>query len=116
MIATFNVKVFPKNAIDPYGIVAISPEALLVELLAAWPEEVISTLEDQIQAFGRPPETLNEFLAKLTPTVPMFANLAADAASDPGHPTSDMPALEQADEIQAVQRLVILKIGRTRHK
>jgi len=42
------------------------------------------------------------FLASLTPTVPMFANMAADAAASSPTPMSPVPALVSADEGDAV--------------
>lgn len=100
-IATFNLKDFPDESVTPYGIRAVSPEVLLVELLAGRAKEVISTLREEVQEFGRPPESLDTFLATLTPTVPTFANLASDAASDPDLGSNDVPGLEQANDGQA---------------
>lgn len=82
-IATFNLQDFPYDSVEPYRIRVVTPELLLGELLAARPTEVISTLREEIRAFGQPPLTLDEFLATLTPTVPRFANLASDAATNP---------------------------------
>jgi len=85
-IATFNVKDFPDESVEPHKIRVVSPDVLLVELLQARPTEVIGTLREEVMAFGHPPETLDEFLATLTPTVPLFASLASDVAGDPnGH-------------------------------
>lgn len=100
-IATFNLRDFPDDSVIPYGIRVVSPEDLLIELLAARPGEVISTLREEVRAFGRPPETLDEFLATLTPTVPTFANLASDVASDPDVAGNEIPALEQTSEERA---------------
>lgn len=102
-IATFNLQDFPDDSVEPYGIRVVSPELLLVELLAARPREVISTLREEVRAFGHPPETLDEFLATLIPTVRMFANLASDAATNPDAEGGEMPAVEQSNEERGQQ-------------
>lgn len=102
-IATFNLKDFPDDSVKPYGIRVVSPELLLVELLATRPRDVISTLREEVLAFGHPPETLDEFFATLTPTVPTFANLASDAATNANAGDSKPSAVEQANEDRSQQ-------------
>jgi predicted nucleic acid-binding protein len=104
-LVTFNLKDFPDTAGEPYGIRIIHPDNFLVLFLGEQSDTVLATLEHQTAAFSKPPETVIQFLATLTGTVPMFANLAADAFRDPSGPASTVPALLTADEEQAVAAL-----------
>jgi hypothetical protein len=83
LVVTFNLKDFPDEAGAPYGIGICHPDSFLLQLLGEHADTVIATLEHETAAFRNPPETVTRFLATLTATVPMFANLAADAFSDP---------------------------------
>lgn len=97
-IATFNLQDFPDDSVEPYGIRVISPELLLLEFLGARPSDVISTLREEVRAFGQPPETLDEFLTTLAPTVPTFADLASHADRNPDAEGGEMPAAQQPNE------------------
>ena len=104
-VLTFNLKDFPDEAGDPYGIGTRHPDSFLVQLLGEHTDTVLATLERETAAFRNPPETVTQFLATLTATAPMFANLAADAFSDPTGPASTVPALVGVDEEQAIAAL-----------
>lgn len=82
-IMTFNLKDFPHEAGDPYGIGTRHPDSFLVQLLGEHTDTVLTTLERETAAFRNPPEKVDQFLATLTATVPTFANLAADALNSP---------------------------------
>lgn len=73
-----------------------------MRLLAEHPNDVIAALQSGTAALHKPSQTVREFLALLTPTVPMFANLAADTAAGPPAQTSPVPALVRADQGEAV--------------
>ena len=92
-VVTCNLKDFPDEAGAPYGIGVCHPDSFLVQLLGEHTNTVVATLERETAALRNPPETVTEFLASLTATVPMFANLAADAFGDPPGPASTVPAL-----------------------
>lgn len=64
-----------------------------------------AALERETAAFRNPPETVTQFLATLTATVLMFANLAADAFSDSPEAVSTVPALVEADDEKAIAAL-----------
>jgi predicted nucleic acid-binding protein len=101
-LVTFNRKDFPSESTDGHGITVVHPDLFLVRLLAERPNGVVAALERGIAALYKHPQTMHEFLASLTPTVPMFANLAADVAASPPEPTSPVPALVGADVGEAV--------------
>jgi hypothetical protein len=104
-IVTFNLRDFPDEAGEPYGIRIIHPDSFLAQFLGEQSDTVLATLERQTAAFSKPPETVIQFLATLTGTVPLFANLAADAFRDPSGPASTLPALVRVDEERAIAAL-----------
>ncbi len=57
----------------------LHPDDFLCELLSEDTDTVLSTLVQETASFTNPPEDLRHFLSTLAATVPMFANLAADA-------------------------------------
>jgi predicted nucleic acid-binding protein len=101
-LVTFNRKDFPPESTDGHGIAVVHPDLFLARLLAQRPNDVLAALQRGTAALRKPPQTMREFLASLTSTVPIFANLAADAAANPPEPTSPVPALVAADEDEAV--------------
>jgi predicted nucleic acid-binding protein len=78
MLVTFNREDFPPESTDRHGIEVIHPDLFLVNLLAERPNDVVAALERGIAALRKPPQTMREFLASLTPTVPIFADIACD--------------------------------------
>jgi len=92
-LVTFNGKDFPPDATDGHGIKVVHPDLFLVGLLAERPNDVVAALERGTAALRKPLQTMREYLASLIPTVPMFANMAADVAASPPEPTSPVPPL-----------------------
>lgn len=74
---TFNIKDFPKQSSAPHGIEIVHPDQFLIRLHARQPGTVRATIEREIAAFRRPPETVADFLHALEPTVPKFAERVA---------------------------------------
>jgi len=104
-LVTFNLKDFPDGGAATHGIEIRHPDSFLVGLLVEHAETVVATLERETAAFRNPPQTLTDFLARLTGTVPMFANLAADAFVDPPGPVSTVPALVLSDDEEGIAAL-----------
>jgi predicted nucleic acid-binding protein len=77
-VVTFNRKDFPDEAAAPHGIEIVHPDSFLLRLLGEHADTVIAALQRETAAFRNPPETVTQFLASLTATVPVFANLATD--------------------------------------
>jgi len=82
-VVTCNLTDFPDEAGAPYGVGTCHPDNLLIQLLVEHTDTVLATLERETAAFRNPPQTVTQFLTTLTSTVPIFANLAADALADP---------------------------------
>lgn len=73
-IVTFNLKDFPREALDPYGVDVINPDRFLLDLLDLNPPTVIADIIQQAVTNKRPPNTLKELLDALTISgVPLFA-------------------------------------------
>lgn len=101
-IVTFNLKDFPNEAAATYGIEIVHPDSFLLELLGEDADAIVAVLERSTAAFRNPPTSVTQFLASLTVTVPMFANLTADAFSDPIGTPSKVPALVGASQEDAL--------------
>lgn len=91
-VVTFNLKDFPAEAADPYGIEILHPDTFLLDVLGSSPVDVISALSAGVMDLRKPRETVEHWLGGLTSTVPMFANFAADFAREPPTPLSPAPA------------------------
>lgn len=101
-VVTFNLKDFPVGAGAEYGVAITDPDAFLCQLLVEDVGTVIATLEREAAALASPPERITQFLASLTVTVPVFANLAADALNDLPGPISTVPALVRAEAERSI--------------
>lgn len=101
-LVTFNLKDFPPKSTETHDLEVVHPDRFLVSLFAERPDEVVAALERGTSTLSNPSQTLREFLVSLTRTVPMFANMVADAATSPAGPWSPVPALVGADEHEAV--------------
>jgi predicted nucleic acid-binding protein len=104
-VVTFNLKDFPDEVAARHGIQILHPDSFLLQLLGEHADTVVAALKRETAAFRNPPETVTRFLATLTATVPMFANLAADAFSHPPGAVSAVPALVRADNEEAIAAL-----------
>jgi predicted nucleic acid-binding protein len=74
LIVTANLADFPTTACRPYGIEAVHPDDFLLDQLELYPDQTLQCLQELVTARQRPTETLQEFLAQLTKTVPRFSN------------------------------------------
>ena len=101
-LVTFNLKDFPATSIAGHGIDVVHPDAFLTRLLAERPSDVVAALRRGSADLRNPTQTVAEFLASLTSTVPIFANLAADVVASPSESLSAVAALVTADEDEAI--------------
>jgi len=101
-LVTFNLKDFPEASTAKHGIDVVHPDAFLSRLLAERSSEVTAALSRGTADLHNPTQTVVEFLASLTSTVPIFANLAADVAAGPPAAEPPIAALMSADEDEAV--------------
>jgi predicted nucleic acid-binding protein len=76
VVVTDNLKHFPKEALEPYGIQAQHPDVFLTELFDKYPESMVEIIRQQFEALKPPPHTVGELLEKLENNnrVPGFAN------------------------------------------
>jgi hypothetical protein len=71
-IVTLNLRHFAPEHLEPWGIRALHPQSLLIELLQAEPDVVKEKLEQQAADRGR---SLDQLLEILRPIVPEFVKL-----------------------------------------
>jgi predicted nucleic acid-binding protein len=73
VIITLNLKHFPPNACEPFGIEPLHPDAFLLDLHSLDSDTAFEVVERQAAALTRPPMTVEELLDRLAATVPNFA-------------------------------------------
>ena len=64
-IITFNLRDFPLEKLEKYGIEAVHPDAFIVSLIEEDARMVAEALKNQQSALKNPPQTLQEILATL---------------------------------------------------
>jgi hypothetical protein len=64
-IVTFNLRDFPKMALQPYGIQAISPDEFVLRLINDEPYHVLEAVKQHRLSLKNPPQTVAEYLATL---------------------------------------------------
>jgi predicted nucleic acid-binding protein len=64
-IVTFNLKDFPKLALAPYHVKAISPDDFVLHVIEHDADTVIETTAKHRASLKRPPKTVDEYLAAL---------------------------------------------------
>jgi hypothetical protein len=64
-IVTFNLDDFPKTALMPHGVEAVSPEEFVLQLIQYDPLHVLQTVRKHRLSLKHPPKTVNEYLATL---------------------------------------------------
>lgn len=77
LIVTFNLKDFPKKALEPYNLVAQHPDDFIVHLMDLHPSRVLKAAADHRRSLRAPPKTIEEYLKTLeaqglTQTVSIF--------------------------------------------
>lgn len=65
-IVTFNLKDFPKSALEPFGVEAKHPDDFILELIAVAPGAVAVAVHEQARGLKNPPTTLRELLDTLS--------------------------------------------------
>ena len=78
LIITFNLRHFRPEHVSPWNIVALHPQAFLIEMFRQEQEVVITKLEQQAADRGR---SLPDLLGILNATVPEFVALVSRAES-----------------------------------
>lgn len=70
-VVTSNIKDFPKDAEERYGLRVISPDDFLAEFCEEDPESMRIALEAQVAPYDNPSMTVGQLLGKLD--LPLFA-------------------------------------------
>lgn len=78
LILTYNPRHFPRAALAPHGIVAVTPDTLLAQLFARDPQILLEVLEEQ-GADLNPPRKVDAVLATLDADAPLFVALVRRA-------------------------------------
>lgn len=75
IIVTDNIRDFPKEALDPFSVVAQTPDTFLSDVFDRYPDTMLQIVREQTADLRNPPQTLTDTLRKLSGHAPMFANL-----------------------------------------
>jgi hypothetical protein len=73
-IITFNLRDFPANACEPYGVEAIDPDTFVAAIADTDPARVRVALGDIVRRRTRPPMIVNEILGRLVTNLPTFVS------------------------------------------
>lgn len=78
VLVTFNLKDFPREALDQYEIEAVHPDEFLLDQLDLYPGRTLAALRHQISDYARPPTSLPQLVEVLRKAgVPTFADQIA---------------------------------------
>jgi predicted nucleic acid-binding protein len=73
VIVTRNLRHFPRSALAPYGLRAVSPDAFLLDLLDRDRSRMVSILFQQASDYHAPPLTPEAIAGRLRELVPRYA-------------------------------------------
>lgn len=108
LIVTANLKDFPPEALEPFGVEAIHPDDFLLDQLDLDPSTTLHCLDLQHRALKRPAMTRVEFYGSLRVGAPNFADAAEQLHDDVGdrHPTEPLrPAICRCGSSRRRRRL-----------
>ncbi len=78
-IVTENLRDFPADSTDPYGIEVVTPDTFLQNVLDLYPQQTLEEISDQAASLKRPHASVHQVLAALSRNAPNFAQNAATA-------------------------------------
>lgn len=82
-VIPFNLKDFPDDTTEPFGIEAMHPDEFLMVLFAINPGLVADVVRRQAAALKNPPMTVDQVIDALAINVPEFAQAVRDEITDP---------------------------------
>lgn len=91
VLVTANLRDFPPEALLPYDIEVVHPDAFLQDQLDLAPNVTIGCIAQQRAAYTRPQFTFTDFYLALRVTVPTFAEMAAQAERASQPPLEQLP-------------------------
>lgn len=65
LILTFNLKHFPRSALDPYGIAAQSPDEFIADAMHQGPEQIVEMFRELRHDLRKPPMAANQLVESL---------------------------------------------------
>lgn len=65
IIVTFNLTDFPKSALEPYGIEAITPDEFVMRLVSENSEKILRLAKRQRENMEHPPKSVEDYLSTL---------------------------------------------------
>lgn len=83
LIVTANLKDFPQEALDPFGVEAVHPDDFLLDQLDLDRGRVLDSLDLLVSRNRRTPKSLPELMDALVPLVPRFAAAVMALTSSP---------------------------------
>lgn len=86
VIVTSNLRDFPRDALAPHGIEALSPDEFLTSLFDEDPPLVLTLVRWQAAALTRPPQSFVHVLDRLARHTPNFVERLRDAANASSEP------------------------------
>jgi hypothetical protein len=72
-LITSNLRDFPRESTERYGIEVVSPDDLLLNALDLYPNRVLEVMHQQAAALRRPPMTIDQVVNALAKHAPNFA-------------------------------------------
>ncbi|MEG3894714.1 MULTISPECIES: hypothetical protein [unclassified Microcoleus] len=74
VIVTSNLRDFPRESLNPWGITALHPDVFLNRLYEVTPDLMANVVWQQVEDLKNPPLTVDELLVRLREEVPVFAD------------------------------------------
>lgn len=74
VIVTSNLRDFPRESLNPWGITAMHPDVFLNRLYEVAPDLMANVVSKQVEDLKNPPMTVDELLVRLREEVPVFAD------------------------------------------
>jgi hypothetical protein len=75
VVVTFNLKDFPTEALEPWGIEAQHPDDFLLDLCESFTVETLyQVIKQQAESLRKPPTTTRELLSRLSNQTPNFSS------------------------------------------
>ena len=78
VIVTANTRHFPSSALEPFGIEALDPDAMLATLFAIAPDAMIDIIHKQAAELNHPTKTVDEVVAMLADHAPSLPRRFGD--------------------------------------
>ncbi|PTX99581.1 PIN domain-containing protein [Verrucomicrobia bacterium LW23] len=75
IIVTNNLKDFPADALQPFGIRALSTDAFVLEMIGMHADQVAGAVSEIVARLRNPPQTVTQYLDSLSRTLPQSSQI-----------------------------------------